>query len=481
MFPRHRFVAIILLAAALAGCGSSVRFAGPPSGGFSNASLSGPYAFSLSGTNTFGFFAIAGSFQANGNGSLSGGVLDLNSGGGVFANLPFTGSYTVRANGQGAATLFTSIQNFNFDFVVISSQRALVIRFDNNATASGTIDQQTAAAFSNAALAGTFAFNLAGIDAGTNIFMSAGSINNDGAGNIMSGVQDNNDNGALFTNLALSGSYAISSTATGRGVMQLKTSLGNLNFAFYVVDGNHLTLTETDGVPVLAGEAFRQQGPFSNTSFAGAFAFTLSGTSGIRAPFAAGILLAADGAGNIISGSEDINNGGVLTQNITFSGRYSISSSGRGILTLNSSRGIFNFVFYPTTRGIQILEVDLAVVSDGTGFVQQGTFSDSTIQGNYGLNLSGITNVGSLDSIAQFSANGAGSINGSLDINNTGALSSGLALTGSYSVSGNGRGVGTLRSSFGTQNLIFYAVDSSRVLFIETESNLVAIGELEHQ
>jgi hypothetical protein len=103
------------------------------------------------------------------------------------------------------------------------------------------------------------------------------------------------------------------------------------------------------------------------------------------------------------------------------------------------------------------------------------------VQGNYGFNLSGVSNVGEIDAIAQFSANGNGSLNGALDINNSGALTSGLALTGSYSVSGNGRGTGSLHSSFGTQNVIIYVVSSSRALFIETDSNLVAVGDFEHQ
>jgi hypothetical protein len=484
MSSQHRFLAVILIVAvaALGGCGSgSSRFAGPPVGGFSNASLSGPYAFSLAGTNNFGFFAMAGSFQANGNGTLSSGALDLNSGAGIFTNVPFTGTYTVHANGQGTATLATALQNFNLNFVVISSQRALVIRFDNNATASGTIALQTTAAFSNAALGGTLAFSLAGVDAAGSSFMSAGSINNDGAGSITSGVQDNNDNGAPSTNLPLTGSYAVGSTATGRGTVQLNASLGTLHFTFYVVDANHLMLIGTDNVPALAGEAFRQQGTFSNASLAGPFALTVSGATSTRLPFAGGILLTADGAGNIPSGSEDTNTGGVVTQNIAFTGNYALASSGRGTLTLNSSRGSLNFVFYPTSGGIQALEVDPAIVSSGTAFAQTGPFSNGTVQGNYGFNLGGVSNAGEIDSIAQFSANGTGSLTGAIDINNVGALSSGLALSGSYSVSGNGRGTASLRSSFGTQNLIVYVVSSSRVLFIETDSNLVAVGDFEHQ
>jgi hypothetical protein len=484
MSCRHRFVVVILVVAAVAlsGCGSgSSHFAGPPVGGFSNASLNGGYAFSLSGNNTFGFLAMAGSFQANGNGSLSAGTLDINSGGGIFTNVPFTGSYTVRANGQGTATLVTALQNFNLNFVIISSQRALVIRFDNNASASGTIVQQTAAAFSNAALTGAFAFNLAGISSGNTSLMSAGSITNDGAGNITSGVQDVNNGGALSTNVALTGTYAIASTATGRGTMQLNTGLGTLSFTFYVVDANHLMMVEIDSLPVLAGEAFRQQGPFSNASLAGPFALTLGGATSNGFPFAAGLLLTADGAGNIISGSEDTNVGGVLTQNVTFTGSYSIASSGRGTLTLNSSRGTLNFVLYPTSGEVQILEVDVGVISSGIAFQQSGAFSNATVQGGYGYNLSGVFGTGEFDSIAQFAANGTGGLTGALDINNTGALTTGLALTGSYTISGNGRGTGSLHSSFGTQNLIFYVVSSSRVLFIETDSNLVAVGDFEHQ
>jgi hypothetical protein len=139
-------------------------------------------------------------------------------------------------------------------------------------------------------------------------------------------------------------------------------------------------------------------------------------------------------------------------------------------------------VFYPTTTGgVQVLEVDFGIVSSGTAFSQAGTFSNTTVQGNYGFNLSGVTNAGEVDQIAQFSATGTGSLNGALDLNNVGALTSGLALSGSYSVSGNGRGTATLHTSFGTQNLLLYTVSGSRVLFIETDSNLVAVGDFEHQ
>ena len=482
MSSYSRFLVILLLAAmaVFVGCGGSVQGSngGGGSGPFSAASLNGSYVFAFSGTNSFGFFAMAGQFQANGNGNLTSGVLDINSGGGIFTNVAFTGTYTVRGNGQGTATLVSSLQNFNIDFVVISAQRALVIRFDTNATASGSIDAQNSSALSNAALAGTFAFNLAGIDASQNTFVSGGAIDTNGSGTIVSGVQDNNDNGTPSTNLPVTGSYNVG--ANGRSVMALNTTLGTLNFVFYVVDSNRLKLVEIDSVPVLSGDAIRQQGPFSNASVSGPLAFTLGGESSTL-PFAAGGVLSASGTGTITSGVEDLNNNGTVTQNLAVIGTYAIASDGRGTLTLSSTAGSSNFVIYPTVAGVQAIQVDVGVLSSGAAFAQSGAFSTATIQGTYGAQLSGVSGSGEVDSIAQFTANGSGTLNGALDVNNSGALSLGFILSGTYTLAGNGRGTAQLHSSFGTQNLIIYGVSGSRVLFIEADSGLLAVGAMEHQ
>jgi len=84
-----RFGALVMLGwlVALAGCGGSSAFAPPPVGTFNNASFNGAYAFSFSGTNSLGFFSMAGSLQADGNGHIIAGVEDVNSASGVFTNL----------------------------------------------------------------------------------------------------------------------------------------------------------------------------------------------------------------------------------------------------------------------------------------------------------------------------------------------------------------------------------------------------------
>ncbi|HKD15136.1 MAG TPA: hypothetical protein VKE71_11450, partial [Candidatus Angelobacter sp.] len=115
---RYALSSILFFLIALIGCGGSGGgSAGPINGPFNNSSLNGTYAFSFTGVNTFGFLAVAGSFQANGSGALTGGTVDINSGNGVFTNQSLAGSYNVHNNGQGTATFTTSTATFDINFV----------------------------------------------------------------------------------------------------------------------------------------------------------------------------------------------------------------------------------------------------------------------------------------------------------------------------------------------------------------------------
>lgn len=481
MHVRFLLASLILCLLGLTGCGSvhSPLNVATPTGPFSNASLSGTYALSLAGTNTGGFFSIIGSLQLNGAGTVTGGVVDVNTASGVFTNQSVSGTYTIRSNGQALATLTTPAGNFNLAFAVVSSQRALVMRFDTSATASGSLDRQDATAFSNATLNGNFAFNISGVDAGGFAMQSAGALAADGAGTVTSGVEDVNDNGVVSTNLALSGGYTLN-TANGRGTVSLTTTAGTLNFVFHIVDANRLKVLETDTVPVLAGDAFRQTGPFSNASVSGPLVFTTGGQRGNFA-YALGGVLTADGGGNITAGLQDLNNGGTVTQGISTTGTYSIAANGRGTMTLNGS-GTSNYAIYPSTGGLQMIEIDLALVNGGAAFNQQATtFSTGSLQGPFSFNLTGATLNGEVDSIAQFTMDGAGKLSGALDVNNVGSLASSLALAGNYSMASSGRGTLQFLSSAGTQAFVIYAVSNTRLLFIEIDPSLVGVGVFEHQ
>ena len=475
-------VALIVFIIFLAGCGgggNSLSFP-PPQGGFTSASLSGPFAFSYTGTDAGGFLAVAGSFQADGAGHITSGLQDVNRSAGIFTSAAITGSYTVRADGRGSINISSPAGNSVIEFVIVAGGHALITRFDANATGSGTIDQQTSSAFSNTALAGQFAFNLAGIDAVGNPLGVAGAFTSDATGTITSGVDDSNDNGSVITNDPLSGSIPVASN--GRGTASINTARGALSFAYYVADATHLKLVEIDNSLVLGGDAFRQTGPFSASSVSGAFAFTTAGADILSGgPFAAGGVLTSDGVSAITSGTEDINDAGSLATNVALTGNYTMAANGRGTLTINNGAGTFNFVIYPSSGGVLALETDLRFVTGGTALQQTLPVSNGSLSGTYGMNFTGATNSGEVDSVAEFTADGASKITGIIDVNSSGSVTFGQPLSGTFSVNSNGRTTATLQSSLGTQNLAVYMVNANRALFVELDGGLVAAGDIRHQ
>src|SRR5258708_6608689 len=87
-------VVLALFAAACGGSGSSFPTPPPPTGNFSNASLKGTYAFSMSGTDASAspgaFIARVGSFVADGSGGISMAMEDV-SDAGVLNTVQFNG------------------------------------------------------------------------------------------------------------------------------------------------------------------------------------------------------------------------------------------------------------------------------------------------------------------------------------------------------------------------------------------------------
>lgn len=485
----HRVVLAVLSSFAvffLAGCGGNgVSTTNPQNNGFTNSSLSGTYVFAVSGTNAGGFFSIAGTLQANGSGSITGGTGDINSPGTLASpllNVGLTGNYAVRSDGRTVANITTvglsTNLAFTIDFVLLNNTTGLAIRFDGNGTASGSIDMQTSQTLSS--LAGTMAFSVSGVDGAGNPEGTAGNVTFDSSGNIAGGLLDDNDAGGVTSVSISPTSAAISSPSNGRGTATITTTATTSHFIYYVIDANHLKLIESDFSPILAGDAFRQ----SSNTVSGSFAYTLAGaTANGHGAFVAGGIMNTDGAGNILSTSvEDIDDGGAVTpaSGATLTGTYTVAN-GRGTITLDTSSETLHAVFYPSTNGLLMLDIDTTVVASGTGVPQSGgPFSNTSISGAFGLNMTGVTGLNTaspneFDAIAQLTPNN-GSFSGAMDFNNFGALNNSLTLTGNYSLSANGRGTGTFQNSLGTFDIIFYAASGSKVLFIENDAATVSAG-----
>src|SRR6266852_8719045 len=112
LVKRLLLIAAVAFASITAACGGggSTPPPPPPVGNFSNASLKGQYAFSMSGEDLNGaFIARVGSFFADGNGNITQALEDLNqdvNGLRVATQVSFSGgTYAIQSNGRGTLTL----------------------------------------------------------------------------------------------------------------------------------------------------------------------------------------------------------------------------------------------------------------------------------------------------------------------------------------------------------------------------------------
>jgi len=124
--------------------------------------------------------------------------------------------------------------------------------------------------------------------------------------------------------------------------------------------------------------------------------------------------------------------------------------------------------------------MDSSAIASGVALPQSGTFSAATLNGNYGATLAGNSTAGEFVALGQAAAAGNGQLTGMLDLNDNGSLLSNLVLNGTYAMSGNGRAQGTLITSAGSLNVIYYLANGNQGLFIEVD-NHVSQGVLARQ
>ena len=110
---------LLVFALTLIGCGGGSSNSAPSTSmipavqpvhaatGFTNASLSGTYAFGISGTVAGVLDAGTGVVALDGNGNISAGDETENIGG-TLCHGTFSGTYSVNSNGTGTATITTT-------------------------------------------------------------------------------------------------------------------------------------------------------------------------------------------------------------------------------------------------------------------------------------------------------------------------------------------------------------------------------------
>jgi hypothetical protein len=498
---------------------------------YSDASLKGPYAFAYSGGIGANFIAVAGSIVADGQGSILSGVEDIeNFSTGVSAQVLIQrGSYVVEADGTTNATLNTGGQaQTTIQFALTTDQHGVLIRFDQNNVASGSIDQQNLNALTGSPLviSGPYVFGVAGEDIAQRTMAVAGKFSaNAGAIPAANTIFDINDGGAVTTptsapvsSVSLSGNYAFDAVfpGTGRGTVTLTfvTSSGNLQllFAFYVIDSTHIHVVEIDSKALLAGDVLSSPAgnSFTAASLAqGNFAFTSGGTAidtvmgnPVTVAFAAGGVFASDGAGNVTGGVLDSNNGGTPGANTTIAPcTYAVNAAtgridlrlftGAGACPAGANASTTEFALYPTAQGSAVLvEIDANAMTSGLAFQQApapvaptGSFAILLATLGTSKNLAGVV---PQDASGQLTISGASITGGSLDINNSNAVFVNDPITTSTITAPDaphGRGTITLNATSppATFNLDYYVIDANRAVFLDQDTTRVGTGLIARQ
>ncbi|HKT24006.1 MAG TPA: hypothetical protein VJR04_05355 [Terriglobales bacterium] len=374
---------------------------------FGNASLNGTYVFFASrpdDSSGTGFFYRAGTFIADGQGNIKGGINDASAG---SAGTLGSGSYSIGADGRGSLTFADDGGTHKFAFSLTSNTRGQLIGFDTGLAISGFIRQQDPTAAS-AAPSGSYVFGLSGDNLGP-----AAAVGQITFGSTVTGTEDSNTNGTVMTGTGLTGSMNVGTG--GRGTLQLNTS----NFAVYIIDASTLVLVDIDAAGArLAGTAYAQSGTFTTASL-GTSAYLLSGVTSGTAPQAYGQAGRFDtnNAGGFRGGVFDSNTAGaspVVNSPFGSSAAYTLDSTGRGTI----SNGTSNFIFWLASpkQGV-ILQSDPGNVA--TGLILQQQIGIPSVTGGFALANSGTDATGATDqaSDAQLTIAAFGQSSGTQDIN----------------------------------------------------------------
>ncbi|HUI50392.1 MAG TPA: hypothetical protein VLX60_01345 [Terriglobales bacterium] len=517
---RSSMLALLLVAGLLAACGGSTPIIPPPpSGNFSNASLHGQYAFSMSGKNATNgaFIGRIGSIAADGNGHITSGLedfLDLSSGSPASTITFSGGAYQIQQNGRGTMTLeITGGGSVVLSLALQSNTQARLVQADAVDSASGTLNLQTPLDFSANSLNGKYVFDFSGISfAGPSpsIISTVGQFTADGNGNVTGGTIDVND-GSFTPSGAITlapSTYQIDTNGNGTNFGRGMLNLNGKTYAFYIVDNTRIKFLEEDAAGGSEGDAFLQTGaiPLQNSDLQGSFVFLSSGsvTKGNFGPIARLGRMTTDGDGGINTVVLDQNEDGNIVHlsansgisNVSYSIDTGNAGSGRGTFTFrNSSLSTVSYVFYFYSPFRAVLQdVSASVVSDGTLLTQSaGPFTTSTVAGNFIFGWNGLQLINPSpfeeNFVGQGAQTSASSTNftGTADFTELGLTASASEVTlnagisATLAVSGDGTQDNTFKVAVGgptpfTVNFKAYIADNSDILLLCYDSTRTTTG-----
>jgi len=308
---------------------------------FSTANIVGDYAFGLAGLDGFNSrSAMAGRVTANGAGTFTNGLADVNQSGRFTsaAMIPM-GNYVVSdaATGRGSVVLSPALggvlPNLNFVFYMVNAGKFFAMEIDAVTVTTSLLNgvflqQQTpVGGFTNASLNGSMVMYLTGRGlcggGGTVPNVIAGLFTSNGLGGTSLTYDENC--GGTPTSTSLAGTYTI--TPNGRVGMQLSGS----SVVAYMVSPNQAVFIVPDSSVLFGFGEPQSAGAFTNAAVNGRYSASATTPAALAVTIFSGEFT-ADGVGTL-SGSEDIGAPSGQTWGAAASSTYTITSTptnGRG-------------------------------------------------------------------------------------------------------------------------------------------------------
>ncbi len=345
---------------------------------------------------------------------------------------------------------------------------------------------------SQSKLLGQYAFLFRGFD-GSGVYQAAGSFTADGNGDILNGVEDINRLSGPTTNLPFTGSYTVG--VDNRGTLTITTASGSFTFTFALSPtGDRARFIEFDNTGIRGSGVIKAQTllNFSDSSFNGSYALSLSGADFAGGRIAALGAIFADGSGTIAGSTLDTNDdGSALPPVNNFPGTYTVASNGRGSASLNVpilGGATFHFSVYVVSphEAFWLSTDPIGAASpmfSGEALQQSGSpFSAASFQGLSIFTQSGLANGSPYVAVGQLSFDGQGAIGGQFDENNGGAITTSALLGGSYTTQSNGRTLLNLVNvkTQGVTSFVAYLIAPNAAFLLSMEP-AVRIGALRPQ
>jgi hypothetical protein len=420
---------------------------------------------------------------------------------------PACGAVAPASTPSGTATTYTAPASVPTPATVTITATSVT---DTTMSASATITISTNACSgygsgNESVLTGQYAFLVQGFvgNGATSPFVGAASIAADGKGNITSGEADINQVSGGPAHLivtATGSSYSIGSD--NRGCVTLSFGTSNpVTFHFAVggitagvaSTGRLIEFDDTTGNGTRNAGILRLQTvtDFANSKLQPRYAFGFGGFDSTGGHFAVVGSFSTGGAGTTITnGFDDANDAGTLFSALS-NGSGTIgaisATSGRATATFMTPGGVTNNSVFYVVNASEFFAVSADTltantpITSGRGIVTGSSFSNSSLNGNYIIHLSGAHANGTGDVVIGLVTLTGGTLSGTTYENNAGVASTNTVSNGTYSVDATSGRV-TITGA-GAHNPVLYLTTLTDGIsaFIEDTGGTAGFGLVEFQ